>query len=75
MKVEVTAGIQWFKQHQAPGTILDLSVIDATWLINRGKAIPVNEDEPMIDRSVGLESSTVSAPKRRTKKKVVKKAD
>ena len=75
MKVEVTAGIQWFDAHQSPGTILDLAPNDANWLINRGKAIPVNEDEPMTDRSVGLESSTVSAPKRRTKKKVVKKAD
>jgi hypothetical protein len=75
MKVEVTSGIQWDGHHRDPGDVIDVKDSDAAWLIGRGKAKkyvepPMPADEPMIDRSVGLEtSSEPKLTKRRSWKK------
>jgi hypothetical protein len=75
MKVEVTSGIQWDGHHRDPGDVIDVKEADAAWLIGRGKAKkyvepPMPVDEPMIDRSVGLEtSSEPKLTKRRSWKK------
>lgn len=75
MKVMVTSGIQWTGHHRDPGDVIDVSEADAAWLIGRKKAKKYVEpapipDEPMVDRSVGLEtSSQPKLTKRRSWKK------
>lgn len=81
MKVTITSGIQWDNKHCEPGDVIDVKDSDAAWLIGRGKAkayvpkpaelMPVAPvDEPIIDRSVGLEtSSEPKLTKRRSWKK------
>jgi hypothetical protein len=83
MKVQITSGIQWDNKHCEPGDVIDVKDADAAWLIGRAKAkkyveqsaqpIPTAPvDEPIIDRSVGLETS--SEPKL-TKRRSWKKQD
>lgn len=74
MKVQLTNGIRWNQQSHGVGDVIDVSDVDASWLLSRGKAIPFDEGTKTADRSVGLEKSDAAPVKKRAKKKVAKKA-
>jgi len=60
MKIELKSPILWEGQHQAAGSILDVSETHAYNLIGRGRAVKFAEPAPKptnTDRSVGLETS------------------
>lgn len=69
MKIKLTSGLNWDKQHCDAGTILEVNDTDGAWIVSRGKGIPVDEGTKTTDRSV----DTDSLEKRVTKKKVSKK--
>jgi len=60
MKIELKSPILWEGQHQAAGSILDVSETHAYNLIGRGRAVKFAEPAPKptsTDRSVGLDTS------------------
>lgn len=70
MKIELKSPILWEGQHQAAGSVLDVSETHAYNLIGRGRAVKFVEPAPKpatTDRSVGLETSD-------SQKDVVKRA-
>jgi len=58
MRVELTRGIIWDKIAREPGTVLELSEVDAFTLIDKGKARLYKDPVfKTTNRSVGLENS------------------
>lgn len=70
MKVELLRAIHWESMHRDAGEVIDVSDFDAHTLISYGKAKAFHEGEkPAVNRSVGLTTSSIQKPAKRTYKK------
>jgi len=58
VKVMLRSSILWEKEHRDAGEVIEVSEIDAQWLIGRGRAVPYAEPQkPATNRAVDLETS------------------
>jgi hypothetical protein len=70
MKVELLRAIHWENQHRDAGEVIEVSDWDAHTLIAYGKARAFKQvEKPAENRSVGLTTSSIQKPAKRTYKK------
>jgi len=58
MKIRLTSSILWDGYHREAGDVLDLTDVESSNLIGRGRAVPYVEPEKITtNRAIGVEKS------------------
>ncbi len=74
MKVRLTSSVVWTGDHREAGDVLDVSDVDAKWLISRGRAVTYVEPQVIdTNRAIGVKKSEPETlTKRRSYKRKTK---
>lgn len=74
MKVRLTSSVVWTGDHREAGDVLDVSDIDAHWLMSRGRAVKYEEPQVIdTNRAIGVKKSEPETlTKRRSYKRKTK---